>query len=101
MTVYVEIGVFDPSELDALLEHTYDTYDSVSFVVYFCKVPIHTVRNLIPVLEKYRPITRMKLKQTIIHVDTKWEWWIAKKLLKLVRPEKPVQIILKHALHLE
>jgi len=43
----------------------------------------------------------MKLKQTIIHVDTKWEWWIAKKLLKLVRPEKPVQIILKHALHLE
>lgn len=100
MIGYVELDVFTPLELDKWLEEIYDQYDAVIFIVYFYKVPIHKVRALIPILEKYRSLTRIKLHKTIIHVDSKWERWLAEKLLTLVKPEKSVEIILKSSNHL-
>ena len=92
--MYIEITDFEPSALDAFLHNTYEKYNTVIFVLYFSKVPLHRLRSLIPVLEKYRPVTRQKLLKTIVHLDSKWEMWIASKIHRIIKPEKPVEFVL-------
>lgn len=92
--MYIEITDFEPSALDTFLHKTYEENDTVIFVLYFSKVPIHRLRKLIPILEKYRTVTRRKLKKTIVHLDSKWEMWAASKISKIIKPEKPVEFVL-------
>jgi hypothetical protein len=92
--MYIEIPTFDVDELDEFFKTTYEKHESVVFIVYFSKVPLRRVLNIIPVLEKYRMSTRNKLEKTIIHVETENDKWIAKRLLSLIRPEKSVEIVI-------
>ena len=88
------ITEFDPEGFENFLKNAY-TCDKVIFEVNYSDVPIEISMNLIPIIEKYRPITNKKLIKTIVYVESRIEKWIARALLKVAKPERPVEFVIK------
>jgi len=85
---------FEPEGFETFLNDAYKN-DNVIFMVNYSDIPIEQSTRLIPILEKYRQITSKKLTKTIVYVETRIEKWIAKALIKLAKPERPVEFIIK------
>ena len=88
------ITEFDPEGFENFIINAYKN-DNVIFHVNYSEVPIEKTMKLIPIIEKYRPITNKKLIKTIVYVESRIEKWIAKALLKVAKPERPVEFVIK------
>ena len=86
---------FDPTGFENFIINAYKN-DKVIFEVNYSDVPIEKTMKLIPIIEKYREITREKLTKTIVYVESRVEKWIAKALLKVAKPERPVEFVIKN-----
>ena len=51
-----------------------------------------------PIIEKYRLVTKKKLKKTIVHIDNESDYHIAKYIRQFIKSEKPIEYILNHNL---
>lgn len=88
------ITEFQSDKVDEFIYNAYQN-DKVIFKVNFTDVPIRQVTELIPILEKYRILSKTKLIKTIVYVETRVEKWIAKALIKIAKPERPVEFKIK------